>query len=632
MLQGIRDRAQTWIMWVIVILIIIPFALWGVHQYFGPAGDLPVATVEGRDITVREFHQVLQNQRFRLQSSLGAGELDDATEQGLKRETLERMVQEEVLVSTAIANGMAIGDEQLAAVIHGLDVFQVDGRFSREQYERFLRAQGYVPGGFEENFRRSLLTTQVQAGVTGSAFLTGPEVERLLRLQGQTRSFRYLVVPASRFLEEARPSEAAVEPYYREHQQEFVDPERVQVSYLDLSRQNLAASVVVSDEDLRQWYDTHQASYTSAEQRRARHILLPLPGDAKPEQVEATRAEARELLARLRSGESFEAIARTRSQDPGSAQQGGDLGFFGRGAMDPQFEEAVFGLQVGELSEPVLTPFGLHIIRLDAIQPGGVRPFEEVREDVRRELQLERSEALFFEQAERLANLTYEHPDSLEPAAQALGLTIETTEPFARDGGTGIASDPRVLSAAFRDEVIQEGRNSDPVELRGNRIVVLRVKEHFPAVQRTLDEVRAQVAERLKAEDARARAAALAKDVVRALRDGGDPTQPLGQQDVQWVDVPGAGRGSAAGPAEVLAEAFRLPRPQPDRESYGEAVLANGDAAVIALRQVSDGSDSQKESDQLKRLVGELYGRGLYDAVVESLRQRADVKLFPDRI
>jgi len=535
-------------------------------------------------------------------------------------------------VDTAVSQGMAVGDEQLALLIHNLDAFQVDGKFSREQYEGFLRAQGYVPEGFEETFRRSLLTGQVEAGVSAAAFLTRPEVDRLLRLQGQTRTFRYLRVPASRFLSEVQVTDAAVADYYREHQQEFQSPEQVQVDYVEVSRQALAADVAIQEDELRQWYDTHRESYTLPEQRRARHILLPLTPEATPEQVEVTLGQARELLTRLRAGESFEDLARAHSRDPGSVQQGGDLGFFGRGAMEAPFEEAVFAMSVGDLSEPVRTRFGVHILRLDAVQKGGPRPFQEARADVLREVQIERSEPLFFEQAERLANLAYEHPDTLEPAAKALGLTIRTSELFGRSGGPGIAADPKVISAAFRDEVIQEGRNSDPVELRGNRVVVLRVKEHRPATQRALDEVRGDVVERLRSEAAGVRAAALAQDLVTTLREGGDPADLLRQHDLQWTELLAVTRGSTAAAPQVVATAFRLPRPTAGGESYGETLLGDGDAAVIALKEVKDGSTEGNRAEDLGRAVAQIYGRGFYEAVVDSLRRRTEVQVYGDRL
>jgi len=629
MLQDIRDRAQSWIMWVMFVLITVPFALWGVHQYFGPGGELVVASVNDRPISGRAYQQALQQQRFRLQSTLGSGfDLDEAGEKRLKQETLNRLVEEEVLVDTAATDGMVIGDEQLAYLIHGVDAFKVNGQFSREQYERWLRSQGYVSEGFEQSFRRSLLIGQLQTGVAGTAFLTKPERERLVGLQDQKRSFAYLAIPVARYLDQVQVTEQQVEDYYRQHPAELMRPEQVDVEYVELSRQAIAAGIAVSEEELRQRYETHKSSYSVPEQRQARHVLLRLAEDADPQAVEVTQARARELRARLKAGESFEELAKTVSEDPGSAQAGGELGFFARGAMVAPFENAVFALQVGEISEPVRTPFGVHIIRLDGVRPGGEKPFESVRADVLREVQLERSEPVFFEQAERLANLAFEYPDSLEPAAKALGLPVRSTGLFARTGGSGLTAEPKLISAAFSDEVLQQGHNSEPVELRGGRVVVLREKEYQAAAQRPLEEVRAEVVTRLKTFEAATRASAAARAAAESLRQGTDPAEVARQQSAEWVEVRDAGRQASELDPAILARAFELPRPQSGRETPGTAELASGDAALIALRSVTEG----QPASAAERRLDQVYGRLLYDALVETLRRQADVEIFSERL
>jgi peptidyl-prolyl cis-trans isomerase D len=632
MLQGIRDRAQSWLMWVIVILIIIPFALWGIHEYFGGGRDVPIAVVNGKEIPMREFQQVLQQQRFRMQTSLGAAfDLDEAADRRLRRELLERMIEDEVLVQTSGAHGMAVSDEQLAALIHTLEPFRVDGRFSRERYETVLRSQGYVPAAFEQSFRRTLLTGQLQAGVTNSDFLTEPELQRLARLEGQTRTFRYLVIPASRFADPAVATDTAIQEYYASNGDRFVVPERVTVEYVELSLDELASAVRVEEEDLRQRYESLKSSYTTPEQRRARHILLSLPEDADAAATEAALIRARELRGRLLAGESFEELARAHSQDPGSAAQGGDLGAFGRGTMVGPFEDAVFAMQVGEVSEPVRSPFGVHVIRLDAVQPAEVRPLASVRETLVRELQRERAEPVYFEQGERLANLAFEHPDSLDPAARELGLTIRQAEPFGRSGGTGPASEPRFVAAAFADEVLQRGQNSEPLELRGGRVAVLRVKEHQAAAQRPLAEVRAEVAEKLVSQAARGKAEQVGRDALARLAAGDAPEALAGTLGAEWQEVSRAGRESPAVDPLLRRRVFQMARPQGDRPAAEVAELTNGDVAVVLLSAVDDG-DAGAELGTLRQRIESDYGRTVYDAFVKQLRAGADVQTYADRL
>lgn len=634
MLQGIRDRAQSALMWVLVILIIIPFALWGIHQYFGGGGDVAVASVNGRDISLRQFQEVLQQQRFRLQNAVEGGlELDEAAERRLRQDTLDRLIEEEVLVQTVASRGMGIGDTQLAASLHGLEPFQENGRFSPERYERWLRTQGYVAAQFEQSFRRVLLTTQLQSGIAGSAFLTEAELRRLGRLQAQKRSFAHLVVRAAPFRDPSAVTEAQVATFYREHADELVEPEQVRVQYLELTMDALAAGVSVPEDELRRRYDGHQASYGVPEQRRARHILLPLAEDAGADTVEAVTARARDLAERIRAGGSFEELAREHSADPGSAQQGGDLGFFGRGTMVEPFEEAVFRMRVGEVSDPVRSPFGLHVIRLEEVRAATVRPFEEVREDILREVQRERAEPVFFEQAERLTNLTYENPDSLEPAAQALGLEIQTSDLFGRSGGAGVAAEPKVVSAAFSDEVLQRAQNSEPLELAGPRVVVLRVAEHRPTAQRPLEVVRSEILERLVSRTAHERAAAVAAELLERLRAGEDPAAVAGERGLEWVETAEGGRDVSGVAPEIVRAAFQAERPAGDRPTFADVALPNGDVAVIALRAVSEPSEVSTEAlERLRRQVEAAYGRVAYAAFVQAVRAQADVETYQDRL
>jgi peptidyl-prolyl cis-trans isomerase D len=634
MLQGIRDRAQSALMWVIVMLIIIPFALWGIHQYFGGGGDVAVASVNGRDISLRQFQEVLHQQRSRLQNSLEGGlDLDEAAERRLRQDTLDRLIEEEVLVQTVSSRGMGIGDTQLAASLHGLEPFQEQGRFSPERYERWLRTQGYVAAQFEHSFRRVLLTTQLQSGIAGSAFLTEAELRRLARLEAQKRSFAHLLVPAAPFRDPSAVTEEQVASFYREHADELVQPEQVRVQYLELTMDALAAGVSVPEDELRRRYDGHQASYGVPEQRRARHILLTVAEDAGADTVAAVTARARDLAERIRAGASFEDLARESSADPGSAQQGGDLGFFGRGTMVEPFEEAVFAMRVGEVSEPVRSPFGLHVIRLDEVRAAAVRPFEEVRQDILREVQRERAEPVFFEQAERLTNLTYENPDSLEPAAHALGIEIRTSDLFGRSGGAGVAAEPKVVSAAFSDEVLQRAQNSEPLELGGARVVVLRVEEHRPAAQRPLEAVRSEIVERLASRTAHEKAVAVAAELLERLRAGEDLAAVAGARGLEWVETGEVGREASGVAAEVVTAAFQVERPAGDRPTFADVALPNGDVAVIALRAVSEPHEVSTEAlERIRRQIEAAYGRVAYTGFVQAVRAQADVETYKDRL
>lgn len=525
LLEDIRSWAHSWLMTILLVMIIVPFAFWGINQYFQGGGSMVVAEVDGTPIGMREFQQALQQQRYRLQALVGSGlEFDEAAEERLKRETLNRMVEESVLLDRAIRKGMTVGDEHLATLIHAQQAFQSNGQFSRELYETWLHRQGYAPGGFEENFRQSLVIRQLQQGVVETAFLTGVERERLERLQGQRRSYAYLLIPAERHRDQVQVSDEHVQEFYREHQPDFLSPEQVDAEYVEVSREALAAGVEVSEEELRQRYDSQRASF-------------------------------------------------------------------------------------------------------------GDRSFEDVRATLLREVQFERSEAPYFEQGERLANLAFENPDSLEPAAKALGLEVLSTGFFSRKGGEGIAAEPRFTSAAFSEEVLHQGHNSEPLELSEGRVVVLRARDVRPAVQHSLDEVRAQIVERLTARAATEGAEAAARAVAQELEGGLDHAELARREGLEWVEVAESKRRASGIDPAITARVFQLPKPVGEQRVFGTATVANGDVAVIALQSVLDGElGAEKAGVPVDRILDQAYGQAVYDSLVETLRTGASVKVYNDRL
>ncbi|MDJ0863296.1 MAG: SurA N-terminal domain-containing protein [Gammaproteobacteria bacterium] len=636
MLQGIRDRAQGVLMWIIVGLIIATFALWGIHQYFGPDANVVVAKINDRELTLPEFQDAYQRQRFRLQAMLGPqfdlGRLDDSR---LKRETLQQMIDQEVILQSAAAHGLRVGDEQLALQIRAISAFRADGGFSQAQYESWLRNQGYSPGYFEHNFRRSLLTDQLQSAVASSALVTEAAVDQALRLQEQTRDFAYLLVPMSAFRNQVEITEDEIRSYYESRRASFVNPEQVSVEYLVLSRATIAEQMSIEQSELERRYEEQKANYVAAEQRRASHILIAAAQDAPAGEVAAAEKKAQELRQRLTAGESFEELAKAESDDPGSAELAGDLGYFSRGVMDKPFEDAVFAMQSGEISDPVRSSFGFHIIRLDGIQAGDVKPLSEVQEQVRRELQLEKAEHLYFEQAEQLANLAFENPDTLEIAAETIGLEAKESEFFSRGGGPGILADRKVVAAAFAEEVLVNGNNSEPLELTNGRIVVLRVKEHRPPTDRALEEVRDEIVSLLTDDKAREMAMAQGQLSLKALREGADAESIAKEHDLKWNLREAVARTDSSMPAVVVKRAFQLSRPSPGESVYGSTVLPSGDFALISLTAVQDGepsASSKAARDALRASLERGLGEEVFSGFLQALRASSSIETFAENL
>jgi peptidyl-prolyl cis-trans isomerase D len=634
MLQQIRERAQGWIAWAIIALISIPFALWGIQSYLGVGSQPVAAAVNGVEITQRELDLRSQETRMRLRERLGASyrpELFD--EQTMRAQVLDRMIQDNLLLQVAHGIGLRASNQELRTAIMTNPAFQKEGRFDNATYERMLELQGMRPPQYEDSLRQRIVGTQLQRAVLASELATPKEVEDAVRLDRQERRVSFVRVPKSEVASDGPLEDAEIQTYYEAHQERFQTPERVKLSYLLLDANSLDSSQSADADALRQRYQEEKARFTEPEKRRARHILITLDPGADAEAEAAAKARVEELRARIEAGEDFAELAKTQSQDPGSAGQGGDLGLFQQGVMDPAFDKAVFALAQGELSAPVRSQFGYHLIRVDEIEPERVKPFEEVREQLAAEVAKSNSEGLFFDWAERLANLTYENPDSLQPAADALGLKVETSDWVTRTGGgTGILANPKVIAAAFSDDVLKEGRNSELIEPERNvlQAVVLRSIEHEEAAVKPLDQVRDEIVGILRGERAAAAAKTAAEAMVERLKAGEALAAVAGERPVTELGL--VGRNAPGVPPGVRTLAFTLPTPAAGAASYGIDTLADGDSVVVAVTEVTDGVVDQLNEAQRTQARTELEratGNAYYDALVEDLQTRAKIERKP---
>lgn len=636
MLLAIRSKSQSWVMWVIVILLIIPFALWGVHEYFGGGGDVVVAEVDGRELSAREFENTYQRQRQRLQMMLeGRGSLSDLDQKQLRAETLQSMIDEEVVVQAALAGGFRVGDEQLAAAIRQLDVFQEDGRFSQQRYDYWIANMGYSPSGFEQTLRRNMLRAQLRQGLLGSALVTDRSLAEANRLAEQQRSFGVMLVGLEAMKDPSAVTRQDIEAYYRNNAADFTIPERVVVRYVELSKEQIAESIDIGEEEARRNFENFKRSYVAPEQRRASHILLTVPPGADGDAIEAVRLEAEEIRRRIAQGEDFAALARAHSDDAGSAAVGGDLGYFERGAtvplldeplFPPAFEEAVFAMEEGEISAPVRSREGFHIIRLEDVKDAGVASFEDVRDQVVADMRSTRAEQRFYEQAEQFANLVYEHVDTLEVVADSLGLAVRTSAPFPRTGGEGIAAYPRVVTAAFSEDVAQ-GMNSEPIEVEPMHLVAVRLEERIAPTLQPLAEVEDDIRERLVWEAARQRAMEKGEALMTRLRQGAEGRVLARQEGFEWQEVAAAGRRSDEVGEQVIDKVFRMEHPGGGSTVDGLS-LADGDFAIIVLEAVEEGGEISKEAAERRRQVlAEMQGEEQFEALVEALRERTEITI-----
>lgn len=636
MLQFIRDRAQGVIAWVIVILIIIPFALWGINQYLGGGKELPVAEVNGTGIPPRDFQLVYQQVKAFRQSLMG-DRFNPAfmDENDIKRDALNRLIRREVLAQSAIDEGFRVGNTQLGQTITQQEQFQNQGKFDPELYQRLVNAQGMTPAKFEASLQRDLLANQILTGFSDTAIVMNYEVDDILRIREQQRKIGYLLLKADDYREDVDVTDDEISEYYDTHLDRFAVPEQVSIEYLELSANSLMRNIQVDEETLHKLYEEQAGNFTVGEERRARHILIKLEEDADDQAVEAARAKAQDILEKIRAGGDFNKLAKEYSEDAGSAADGGDLGYFSRGMMVKPFEDTVFSMNVDEVSDLVRSPFGFHIIKLVGIHAGSEKSFDEVRAQLEQDYKERKAEDQFFEQADLLSNLTYENPDTLSIAAQQLNLPIITTGLFTRNNGQGIVADPKVREVAFSADVLEENNNSEPVELGQNRLIVLRIKEHKMASTRPLEEVKDQAANQLRAEKSKQAARDAGEELLKRIDDGENVELLADELKVEWKKTDLIGRNDKSVMPDILRTAFKMQKPDDASPVNKGFQLPSGDYAIVAVYEVRDGDPAAVEDatrESVKTTTLRNNSQQLSSIVYEELKQRAKIAEFPDRL
>ena len=618
MLQTIRDRAQGIFAWIILILIIIPFALWGIQNYFDTGREKPIAIVGDREFFESDLIRLYENQYAKM--------LDQGySEETLKKMALDRLIDEEILLQTAMDKNMAGSETQVAQFIRTLPFFQTDGRFDEEKYKRLLAGQGLSSSQFVAQVQRSLLLEQLRRSITASAFASDQEAKRYYQLLQQRRQISYLILPLPQ--QDIEIGEEEIRAYYESHKTRFQTPEQVSVQYVLISLDQIAKGIHPTEEEIRQYYEEQQQAFITPEKRHIRHILVAVPATAKAEEKQKALEKAQNIRQRLLKGEDFSTLAKTLSDDPGSKNRGGDLGWVGKGVMEKNFEQVAFSLTKGEISEPVETPFGYHIIQVTEIKPEKVKPLEEVKAQIADSLRRQEAENRLYELSEKLAQHAYENPQSLEPVAEALGLKIQQTALFTRDQGEGIAANPKLREMAFSEEVLA-GNNSDPIDLGDGSVVVIRVKEHLLAQTRPLDDVKEAIIAILKQDKARQSLEAKAKTLLDKLEQG-QSIEQLAKTLGLKSETAELSRTSRE-PRDIAAAVFKAPKPADGKPVNLAIPLPDGRQALIQVREVTEGDYTTLEPEQRKNLktaIERLYGNLTFREYMEQLRDQAKIKV-----
>ncbi len=616
MLTKIREKAQGAFAWGILILICVPFALWGINNYLDTGKEAPVASVGDKDFYQRDLNKAYEQYSQNLR---GMG----IDEQTLKAQALQKLVKDEVLLQYVHAEGLVATDNEAREFIKSLPYFQVDGKFSDKQYKALLSSQRISSGEFVNRIKNALVMEQFQRGIVESSFATQYDVESFFKIQNQQRDVDYVTVPVQPLAEQ--PTAEEISAYYQQHQDLYRTPEQVSVEYIELSLENIAKKVVVTDDKLKAFYEEQKDLYTTPERRKISHILFAINDKTDAKTALAKAEKAKQDLA----SKDFAALAAEVSDDKLTAKKGGDLGLFNAGVMDKAFEDAANSLQLGEVSNPVKSAFGYHLIKVTELVPGTIKSFDSVKNEVAKAYQKAQAENAFYEAGEKLTELSYENPDNLQTVADALGLSVQKSALFTRDKGEGIAADEKIRSAAFSEEVLQ-GNNSAPIELTTERLAVVRLMEHKPAAKRGLDEVKQEVAALLAKENARLRAAEKARQIKARLL-AGEPLQTVAAENkLEIKTAKGLMRSKNALPEQLSDAIFKAAKPVGGKPSVFIAALPAGEQVVVSLSKVTAGIMSEEDKKQLelaKKNIANVYGQTEFNQVLSSLQADADIEV-----
>ncbi len=624
MLQKIRDKVSGWVASLFLGAVAVVFVFWGID--FQSKSATFAAKVDGEKIPVETVRRAWQQRMSQLQQMM-QGEIPPELVKSQQSALLDQFVRQTLLTQRARENGYYVTDEALAKRVREIPQFQADGKFSADRYHALIRQAGMTTTKFESDLKTELLTTQLQNGVIDSAFVTPAELERRYRLEKQERELDYALIAASSFADQVKLTDAQIQSWYDGHKSDYLTAETVDLEYLELTRAAAEASVKVTEEALKEYYEQSKERYESPERRKARHILI-VAADGIDDA--AAQKKAQELLDKAKAGADFAQLAKDNSKDPGSAQQGGDLGWAQRGMFVGPFEETLFAMQPGEIRGPIKTQFGYHVIRLDEIEAGKIRSYDEVRAELEAAYRQERSQTIFYDESQKMADQSFASLTELAPVATALNLPLRTLKGFTRQGGGELGADAGVIEAAFSEDVLERRQNSPLVAIGEDRAVILRVTDHKPAEPKPLADVRAQIETRLRTQFTRDAAAKKGADAVGRLQKGDAWGAVMTEGGLTPVGKRFVNRQDAIAPPAVVRAAFAAPSNKiaADKPLYAGIVTDDGNYAVYALSAVRAGDPAQEPAGarSSRRLQAERQlGNEEFTAYIEAAEQRADV-------
>ena len=611
MLGAIRKKSKGWVAYLIVGLITVPFALFGIQSYLGGSSNSVIAIVDGEDITINTYYQEFNTQQRNLQQQLGSSysaEIDYA----LRQTVIETLINEKLLENFTNSMKLVTLDEEVFSFILSNPVFQLDGVFSEDRYLQILRLNNFTPLTYELEQLKSMSLDQIKRNLNHSAFLSTVQIEQLNDLSSQQREVSFVVLNTEKYKDQIVVNQEQISEYFDNNKSNFIEGRKVQVDFVELSFDNIEQQIEPDNETLQKLYIENEALYTNPEQRRAQHILL--------EEV----SNASVILKEIRQGGDFSELARIHSKDITSSEEGGDLGLFERELMVPEFDAAVFGMNVGDISDVVKTDYGYHIIKLNEIQPSTLQTFEEVEEQLLALHKKNTNQNALYELQEELSNLAYE--ESIDVVSNQLDLELQTSDFFSE---LSTEYEEVFVSTAFSDIVLNDGENSDVIELSKDRFVVMNLVNQQPERQKILDEVENQIVDILRNLGAKQLIDELAQTISSSLTSGDDAQVKalMAENDLEWNEVGWIARDSQL-PFDATSKVYKLSKPNTGEHTYHSQSADANTTLVIDLKAV------KLSEEDINSEIVDLYlseeNNELFLSLVKKLRDSAEIKVFSE--
>jgi peptidyl-prolyl cis-trans isomerase D len=617
MLQNIREHIKGWVAGVVIILVGSTFVLFGVEYYVqqGTAQNAVVAKVDGHKITEKELDQAFRQLQKQQQAAMKGVPLSAEQNNQLKQLALQALIRNFALTHAAEKSGFYVSLDQAKSIIMEAPVFQVEGQFSNDRFQQFMFNSGLNPAEFFSQIQSSILISQIQSGLMDSEFVLPSELTRFTGLLKQTRSFGYFSIPISSFVNKINVTDAEIKQFYSQNARKFMTPEKVKLSYVILSPANLEKSVSVNDQEIRDYYDGNPANFSSMRRWQVSRYLIPLAADASDADLAKAKAEALQLKNQVQKDEktSVKPALTWLTQD----QVKGPIAMM------------VAKLQQGDVSAPFRTTEGFNVIKLVKMEKGETKSFASVRDNIKKALQHQKVQQLLTSKSEQLSNLVYTNPNTLDVAAKSLNLAVQNSDWLLRSGNKAIFADPKVMDVVFSDEVLNQGNNSAPIELKDGSLMVLRVASHEKSAPLALAAVKKEIHDVLLNQQAQREAGLRAYEIQSKLNSGAKPADVEKQYHLTWIVKDSISRKEKSLPPALLTTVFNL-LAENKAQSAASVLLGNTAYAVAMLTKVNPPASTTNEKEQalLSKSLAGLNAQIEYRLYTNSVMAASKIKLM----